>query len=62
MNGCSIATYYKIEHCKLLIIYMKKFFNSDWLRAVYCFEIQCQKMKYNANFIGYKIQPFLAGK
>ena len=32
-----------------LIIYMKKFLNSDCLRAVqFVFEIQCQKMKYSA--------------
>ena len=46
---------------------MKKILNTDWLRAVQSFrnavpknEIQCQKMKYSANFIDYKIQPFLA--
>jgi SNF family Na+-dependent transporter len=32
-----------------LIIYMKKFLNSDCLRAVqFVFEIQCQKIKYSA--------------
>ena len=41
---------------------MKKFLNSDWLRAEQSIEIQCQKIKYSANFIGYKIQPFLAEK
>ncbi len=40
-----------------LIIYMKKFIHSDWLRAVQFLgntvpkkEIQCQKRKFSANF------------
>jgi hypothetical protein len=51
-----------VINCKLniLIIYMKKFLNSDWQEQCNFVEMQCKKMKYSANFIDYKIQPFLA--
>ena len=49
----------------VIIIYMKKFLHSDWLRAVQFLvntvpkkEIQWQKNKFSANFFRFKILKF----